>query len=160
MTQHKVGIAEAAVCGKGGSIVTIGLGSCVGVCLYDASTKVAGMVHVMLPDSANTKNSTNRYKFADTGIADLVQAMEKIGASKSRMVAKIAGGAQMFSSSNTSDIMKIGERNVTAVKDHLKKHGIRLVSEDTGENFGRTIELFSEDGALHVKSIKFGKKVI
>jgi len=160
MTQHKVGIAEAAVCDKNDTIITIGLGSCVGVCLYDSSKKIAGMVHIMLPDSNNTKNNTNRFKFADTGISDLIINMEKAGALKSRMVAKIAGGAQMFTSSNTSDIMKIGDRNVEAVKKHLASFGIRIVAEDTGDKFGRTIELFAEDGNLTVKSIKFGKKVI
>ena len=122
--------------------------------------KIAGMVHVMLPDSTNSRNNTNRFKFADTSVPDLILNMEKMGASKLRMVAKIAGGAQMFSSFNTSDIMKIGERNVEAVKQQLKNHGIKLIAEDTGDNFGRTIELFAEDGSLTVKSIKFGKKVI
>ncbi len=160
MIQHKVGIAEAAVCGKEDSIITIGLGSCVGVCLYDSARQVAGMVHVMLPDSTNTKNNSNRYKFADTGIADLIDNMEKNGAAKTRMTAKIAGGAQMFTSSNASDIMKIGERNVEAVKKQLDLHKIRIIADDTGENFGRTIELFASDGSLTVKSIKYGKKVI
>lgn len=160
MIQHKVGIAEAAVCGKGDSIITIGLGSCVGVCLYDSMKKIAGMVHVMLPDSTNTKNNSNRFKFADTGVTDLIANMERAGASKLKITAKIAGGAQMFTSSNASDIMKIGERNVDAVKQQLKNHGIRIIAEDTGDSFGRTIELFAEDGSLAVKSIKFGKKVI
>lgn len=160
MSQHKVGIAEAAVCDVDESIITIGLGSCVGVCLYDSSKKIAGMVHVMLPDSTSTKNNANRFKFADTGIADLISNMEKKGASKTRLTAKIAGGAQMFSSSNASDIMKIGERNVIAVKGQLKQHNIKIIAEDTGDSFGRTIELFAVDGRLSVKSIKFGKKDI
>ncbi len=160
MTQHKVGIAEAAVCDKNDTIITIGLGSCIGVCLYDTSRKIARMVHIMLPDSTNSRNNTNRFKFADTGVPDLIANMEKMGASKLRMTAKIAGGAQMFSSSNASDIMKIGERNIEAVKQQLKINGIKLIAEDTGDNFGRTIELFAEDGSLTVKSIKFGKKVI
>lgn len=160
MTQHKVGIAEAAVCSNEDSIITIGLGSCVGVCLYDSVKKVAGMVHVMLPDSTATKNNANRSKFADTGIADLIDNMERIGASRLRITAKIAGGAQMFTSSNASDIMKIGERNVDAVKKHLNNHKIKIIADDTGENFGRTIELFAKDGSLTVKSIKYGIKVI
>lgn len=160
MTQHKVGIAEAAVCGPTDSIITIGLGSCVGVCLYDSIKKVAGMVHVMLPDSSNTKNNSNRFKFADTGITDLIINMEKMGGIKGRFTAKIAGGAQMFSSSNASDIMKIGQRNVAAVKEHLNNHGIKIIAEDTGDSFGRTIELFAENGRLTVKSIKYGIKEI
>ncbi len=160
MTQHKVGIAEAAVCHKNESILTIGLGSCVGVCLYDGTKKIAGMAHIMLPDSTNSKNNINRYKFADTGIDDLVSAMERAGASKLKIQAKIAGGAQMFTSTNASDIMKIGDRNVSAVKNQLAKHGVRVVSEDTGHNYGRTIEFFAESGSLHVKSIKTGVKVI
>lgn len=160
MIQYKVGIAEAAICMKKDSIITIGLGSCVGVCLYDSVKNIAGMVHIMLPNSANSKNNTNRNKFADTGVSDLLANMEKAGSSKIRIVAKIAGGAQMFSSSNISDIMKIGERNVEAVKEQLKNHGIRLIAEDTGDNFGRTIEIFAEDGSMTVKSLKYGKKVI
>ena len=160
MVQHKVGIAEAAVCQKEDSIITIGLGSCVGVCLYDQLKNIAGMVHIMLPESSNSKNNINRSKFADTGILDLISDMEKKGASKVRLIAKIAGGAQMFTSSNTSDLMRIGERNVEAVKKQLLVNGIKIVAEDTGDSFGRTIEFFAEDGSLNVKSIKYGKKVI
>jgi len=81
------------------------------------------------------------------------------GANKHNIVAKIAGGAQMFSFSNNS-ILNIGERNVLATRKKLKDLGIRIVSEDTGGNYGRTILLNSEDGSLTVKTIGHGTKVI
>lgn len=160
MTQIKVGIADYAVCNKPDSIITIGLGSCVGVCIYDKTKKIAGMVHVMLPEASNAKKITNEAKYADTGIELLVNEMRAKGALKSRLVAKIAGGAQMFSMKDSNSIMRIGERNVEAVKNILAKKSIKIIAEDVGANYGRTIEFFSETGDLNVKSIKRGQKVI
>ena len=101
----KVGMADLNVCAAPDAITTLGLGSCVGIVLYDSVVKKAGMVHVMLPDSTKIRNNENVAKFADTGIAVLIEKLEKIGASRSRLTAKIAGGAQMFAFSNNNDII-------------------------------------------------------
>lgn len=153
----KVGMADANVCKPPDVITTLGLGSCVGIVLYDPVKKIAGLVHIMLPDSTKIINNSNKFKFADTGIDTIIQDMANLGAIKRNLVAKIAGGAQMFSFSNNLEMMRIGERNVEATKDKLKELGIPLLAEDTGANYGRTIEFNPETGLLHIKSV--GKEI-
>lgn len=156
----KVGMADANVCRPPDAITTLGLGSCVGIVLFDSVKKIAGMVHIMLPDSTKIINNTNKYKFADTGIDTLIQDMVSIGALKKNLVAKIAGGAQMFSFNNNLEMMRIGERNVEATKEILFKLGIPLLAEDTGANYGRTIEFHPDTGLLYIKSVGKEIKVI
>lgn len=154
----KVGMADLKTTNSPGVLITLGLGSCVGICIYDPLTKVSGMAHIMLPSSKSIRNNSNLFKFADTGINELVNKMISMGAKKYRMTSKIAGGAQMFSFSTKNDIMKIGERNVIAVKEILKEYGIPIKAEDTGGNHGRTIEFHSQDGKLLIKTIGHGIK--
>lgn len=156
----KVGMADLNVIKHPGMLTTLGLGSCVGVGLYDPTTKVIGLAHIMLPDSTQIRNNSNIAKFADTATIQLISEMEKLGAKKERLIAKLAGGAQMFTFSEASDLMRIGARNVQACKQILKSLNIRIIAEDTGENYGRTIELYSEDGRLLIKTIGHGKKEI
>lgn len=156
----KIGIAELKVSFSPINLITVGLGSCVAVCLWDPIIKIGGMVHIMLPDSTFARNIFNKAKYADTGIKSLIEEMEKKGAHKYRLVAKIAGGAQMFSSKSNKDMMKIGERNVEAVKNELMHHKIKLLAEDVRGNYGRSIEFLTENGQLIVKSIYKGDKVI
>lgn len=149
----KVGMADLKVCPYPDSVTTLGLGSCVGIALFDPMKKIGGLAHVMLPDSKKIRNNENKAKFADTGIEELIRQMEVLGAMKSRMVAKIAGGAQMFAFNSQSDMVRIGQRNIEASKSKLKELGIKLLAEDTGENYGRTIEFYTETGELLVKSV-------
>ncbi len=148
-----VGMADMNLCKGPDSLTTIGLGSCIGISLYDPTTKIAGMVHIMLPYSTQIKERSNRAKFADTGISDLFNTMIRCGASKATIVAKIAGGAHMFNFSTANDQLKIGQKNIIASKEVLKQLGIRLIAEDTGGNYGRTIELRGTDGSVLVKAI-------
>ena len=157
---YRVGMADAKVTQSPGILTTVGLGSCVGIVLYDPLTKIAGLVHIMLPYSDKISDNSNKLKFADTGIQILIEEMVKIGANSKRLISKIAGGAQMFSSKINSDIMNIGERNAIATKEVLGKLGIPIVAEDIGGNYGRTIEFYSEDGRLLVKTIGYGIKYI
>jgi chemotaxis protein CheD len=156
----KVGMADLNTTCNPGILTTLGLGSCVGICLYDMSTKISGLVHIMLPNSAQIKNNSNIAKFADTGIAKLLEEMIKMGARKNKIISKIAGGAQMFSFNDSSDIMRIGARNVAATKETLSLLNIPIIAEDTGGNYGRTIELYSETGILLIKTIGYGTKQI
>lgn len=149
----KVGMADLKLCPYPNVITTLGLGSCVGIALYDPVTKMGGLAHVMLPDSTQIRNNSNKAKFADTGIIELVQLMEKAGAKRSRMVAKMAGGAQMFAFSGQSDMVRIGARNAEASKSILKGLGIRVLAEDIGLNYGRTVEFYTETGVFRVKSV-------
>ncbi len=154
----KVGMADLKVCKAPDNLTTIGLGSCIGIALYDPSTKITGLAHIMLPDSTQIKNNTNIAKFADTGIQKLYDDMIKMGAQKSRLVAKIAGGAKMFELSGAAATsINIGERNAQASKDKLKQLGIKLLASDTGLNYGRTVELYSETGDYVIKAV--GKPV-
>ncbi|HOR85145.1 MAG TPA: chemotaxis protein CheD [Bacillota bacterium] len=156
----KVGMADSNTTYSPGVLTTLGLGSCVGICLYDTSTKISGLVHIMLPDSKQIKNNVNQSKFADTGIIKLLEDIIKMGAKRSKITSKIAGGSQMFNFNDSSDIMRIGLRNVAATKDILKQLNIPLIAEDTGGNYGRTIELYSETGILLIKTIGRGTKQI
>ncbi|MCR4744384.1 MAG: chemotaxis protein CheD [Lachnospiraceae bacterium] len=153
----KVGMADLQLCPKDKGITTLGLGSCVGVAIVDKATRQGGLAHVMLPDSTAIRNNSNVAKFADTGVAELVRQMEAAGAKRARMVAKIAGGAQMFAFQNNSALVKVGERNVQAVKAKLKELGIPILAEDTGLNFGRTVEFFPATGDYVIKAV--GKPV-
>ncbi|NLK43010.1 MAG: chemotaxis protein CheD [Tissierellia bacterium] len=156
----KVGMADLNVTKAPDQLTTLGLGSCVGITLYDGVNKIAGLAHIMLPSSKEIKNNDNKAKFADTGIEELIKSMVAIGANKNNLVAKIAGGAQMFNFNSNNHMLKIGERNVVATKEKLKELNIRIVSEDTGGNFGRTIVLDSTNGSLYVRTIGHGEKTI
>lgn len=155
-----VGMADLNVTKYPGVLTTLGLGSCVGIALYDPTTKVSGLAHVMLPDSTQIKNNSNLAKFADSGIKKLINDMMLLGAQKRFLRAKIAGGAQMFAFNATNENMRIGDRNVEATIRTLYKFGIPVVGRHTGEDYGRTIELYSEDGRLVVKTIGHGTHVL
>ncbi len=154
-----VGIADCNVVKGTGKLVTYALGSCVGICLYDANSRVAGLAHIMLPDSKALSQNTQTKKFADTCIVELVKMMEQIGAKKLFMKAKIAGGAQMFAVKSDSQIANIGARNVEAVKKTLASLSIPIIAEDTGLNYGRTQYFDVETGQMTIKSGLYGTKV-
>lgn len=156
----KVGMADLNVCKSPDGITTLGLGSCVGIAIRDPVTKIGGLAHIMLPDSTQIRNNTNIPKFADTGIEDLVKRICALGANRSRLEAKIAGGAQMFSFQNKSDMVRVGERNVEASKQKLKQMSIPLRAEDTGLNYGRTVVFYPETGAFIIRSAGKPEKVI
>jgi len=156
----KVGMADYKVGRAPATIISYGLGSCIGVSLYDPKTKVGGLLHIMLPDSSQSRSKENPAKFADTGLPLMLNDVIKLGGSKSRLVAKMAGGAQMFAFANASDIMKVGQRNAEAVRAMLKQAGIRLLAEDTGGNYGRTVQINLENGVYTVKTMVKGEKEI
>lgn len=158
----KVGMADLKTCVSPNGVTTLGLGSCVGIAIRDPVNKIGGLAHVMLPDSTAIKNGNlNVAKFADTGIVELVKQMEKIGANRSRMVAKIAGGATMFSFQGGSSSMgQVGQRNVEATKAKLKELKIPILAEDTGANYGRTVIFYPETGDFHIRAVGKSESVI
>lgn len=156
----KVGMADLNICKSPDIITTLGLGSCIGIALYDPVTKIGGLAHIMLPDSTQIRNNSNIAKFADTGIEELLRRVIGAGASKARLKAKIAGGAKMFAVSKLSDVGNVGERNAIASRAKLKQLGIPLVAEDTGLNYGRTVELHCETGEFYIKSVGKPLKII
>jgi chemotaxis protein CheD len=156
----KVGMADLNVVKAPDILTTLGLGSCVGIALYDVVTQIGGLAHIMLPDSTQIKNNGNVAKFADTAIIKLIDDMVSIGAKNSRLVAKIAGGAHMFEFKNMDDMMRIGTRNIAAVTQILEELSIPLLASDTGSNYGRTIELHTATGMLLIRTIGHGIKEI
>ena len=156
----KVGMADLNVCKAPDAITTLGLGSCIGIAVYDPVTKIGGLAHIMLPDSTKIRNNSNIAKFADTGIDELVRQMEKLGARKARMVAKIAGGATMFTFQGRNDMMQVGDRNVEAVKKKLKEISIPILAQDTGKNYGRTVTFYPETGEFHIRAVGKSESII
>lgn len=157
----KVGMADLKVCVSPDGLTTLGLGSCIGIAIVDPVTKIGGLAHIMLPDSTAIRENSNRAKFADTGIEELVNQMTAKGASRSRMVAKIAGGAQMFCfNNNNSDLLRVGDRNAEASKKKLKELGIKLLASDTGDSYGRTVIFYPETGEFVIKSVGRDVKTI
>ncbi len=154
----KVGIADLNLVLDPGTIMTIGLGSCIGIALYDRNKKVAGLSHIMLPDSTQFKSANNPMKFADSAIPILVDKMKDQGCRKQNIVAKIAGGASMFNFSDKSIISDIGKRNSEAVKKTLKEIGIPIIAEDTGGDKGRTMILEASTGKVTLKIV--GKGIV
>lgn len=157
----KVGMADLKTCKSPDGVITLGLGSCVGIAIRDPITSVGGLAHIMLPDSTAIRNSqSNIAKFADTGIEELVRQMELLGAKRSRMVAKIAGGATMFAFEGKNNMMQVGERNVEATKAKLKQLNIPILAEDTGANYGRTVTFFPETGEFHIRTVGKAETII
>jgi len=146
----KVGIAEYDVTTEPTAMLTTsGLGSCIGIALYDEPTGAAGLVHIMLPTAEDVEGG-NRAKFADTGVAELVDALEALGATRDTMRAKIAGGSDMLNFSENGS--SIGTRNIEQVRATLDEYGIPITGEDVGGDHGRSLQLAVDSGDLVVKS--------
>lgn len=150
----KVGMADLKTCKSPDGLTTLGLGSCIGIAIRDPMTKIGGLAHIMLPDSTAIRDAgQNIAKFADTGIEELVRQMEKLGASRSRMTAKVAGGATMFAFQGKSNMVQVGARNAEASVKKLKELGIPILAQDTGENYGRTVIFYPESGDYVIQAV-------
>ena len=150
-----VGISDLNVTNPPGVLATYALGSCVGICLLDKTHNIGGLAHIMLPSSKEASNAAdNLRRYADTGISELISTMQRKGAQLTCMTAKIAGGAQMFQTKLKS--FNIGQRNVDAVKKVLASYRIRIIAEDTGLDYGRTVFFNVETGVMQVKSVNKG----
>ncbi len=148
-----IGIGEYAVASNPTILVTLGLGSCVGVCIRDKRTRVGGMIHVMLPETHETTGKLSKY--AKPGIEIMVNEIVKKGGNLRDLEAKIAGGASMFQSKG----FDIGKRNVEKVKEVLLSLKIPLIAEDTGKNRARSIEFHLETGELFIKKVGGKEKI-
>jgi len=148
------------VAGQPDRLITLGLGSCVGVTLYDPVTKAGGLLHFMLPDSTQFSNVTKPAKFADLGIPLLLSEIERIGRRAGSLQAKMAGGAQMFSGLNGKFMLDIGDRNIVSARQVLKKLGLRITAEEVGGNRARTMILDTATGQLFIRTAGSQIKVI
>lgn len=157
----RVGISDLNIVKAPDRIRTTGLGSCVGVVIYDLQRQVAGLAHVMLPDSSLTKEKKfNIYKYANTAIPYMVDLLVKNGARSYALKAKVAGGSQMFKLSSSSNIMRIGPRNVEAVMAELQRLKIPVIAKDVGGSSGRTIEFDPATGDLKIRTVNQGESYI
>ena len=154
-----VGMADLKVAKHPDTLTTLGLGSCVGITLFDRAKKIGGMAHCMLPTYKGFEGQ-NIAKFVDSAVIELINQLVRIGASRTALVAKIAGGAHMFGRSQNSDMLKIGERNAAAGLAILRQLSIPVQANDTGGSHGRTIELDIDTGALRIKTVGAGEKFI
>jgi len=154
-----VGMADLKIAKNPDQLTTLGLGSCVGITLYDKITKIGGMTHVMLPSYKGFEGQTIA-KFADSAIVELLNQVVSAGAKRHFLVAKVAGGAHMFGNSKNNDMLKIGERNVAASLAILSQLKIPVQANDTGGTHGRTIILNLEDGSLKIRTVGAGEKIL
>lgn len=150
----KVGIADMAITRQEGILITYALGSCIGISFYDPTIKLGALLHIMLPEAANMRES-NVLKFADTGIQETIRKMSVFGGMKSRYICKIAGGAKMFEIQGAGGIGNIGERNAESVKNVLRAEQIRLARQDVGANYARTMLLDVATGNVIIRT--FGR---
>lgn len=155
MEEILVNIGECAIGDSSKVMMCLGLGSCVGVAIYDSNKKIAGLAHVMMPSKGMLvrayESSESSKKFADIAIPYLVESLVKAGCNKDSMHAKISGGAQMFKNNN-DELFDIGKRNIAAVKEQLSNYHIPLVAEDVGGNEGRTMRFKVDTSRLLVRT--------
>ena len=154
-----VGMADLKIAKAPEILTTLGLGSCVGITLYDKVKKIGGMAHCMLPTYKGFEGQ-NIAKFVDSAVIELLNQVVRAGASRAALTAKITGGAHMFGRSQNNDLLKIGERNAAAGLAILKQLSIPVQANDTGGTHGRTIELDINTGALKIKTVGAGERFI
>ena len=153
MATHTIGIAEKIVSRSPDKLVTLGLGSCIGLVLFDPVRKVGGLVHIMLPNAPAGSNAGNKYKFADTAIVEMIHLVLQAGAARHQLRAKLAGGAHMFNNMYSTDMMGIGKRNIEMCEKVLKENRITIASAETGGSSGRSIEFCCETNLLQVRTV-------
>jgi chemotaxis protein CheD len=138
-TEIAVRMGEIAVSSNPGDVlVSLGLGSCIGLALVDQRRGIAGLAHIMLPEAIPGGGPAG--KFADLAVPELVDRVVALGTSRPMLKAALVGGAQMFSL-GTSAALDIGVRNATAVREGLAKERIPVVATATGGSKGRTIRV-------------------
>lgn len=140
----------------GDTLVTVGLGSCVAILLYDAEVRVGGMAHILLPTPALSRSDANPAKFPQSAVPRLIELMAVEGAKVQRLTARLAGGASMFSALAPPGTIQMGERNLVAARQVLNSYGVPLVGEATGGDFGRTVRLRVCDGRVEVTTVAHG----
>jgi chemotaxis protein CheD len=148
-----VGMGEIAISKEPSSVLTcLGLGSCIALCAYDPVSKVGGMVHIVLPESNPGLMEQSPAKYADTAVPLLIEHMARHNAIKTRLIVKIAGGAQMSLASGLNGAFKTGERNAEMVRATLSREKISLSGMDIGGNRGRTVQLYPATGRMTTRS--------
>jgi chemotaxis protein CheD len=134
-------------------LVTLGLGSCVAIMLHDPRACAGAMAHILLPSTSLARDTSNPAKFPETAVPLLVQRLIALGAEPRRLVAKLAGGASMFAQLMTPGAVQMGERNIAAARDVLRRAGIPLGAEAVGGTAGRSVRFSVGDGRVEIRSV-------
>ncbi len=153
MMEITVGIGDIKVTESPHILRIVGLGSCIAVVLYDRSTRIGGLAHVMLPHIEESHDKSNPTRFSDIAVGMMIEEMERRGARIQEIRAKIFGGSNMFPEiifSNSS--MDIGKRNILSVKEELKRYNIKIAASEVGDHIGRTVLFDTGDGSVLVKT--------
>jgi chemotaxis protein CheD len=158
LVEVQMGKAEVAVAPQ--RLITRGLGSCLGITLWDPVKKIGGMVHPMLPDFERAKTKTNPSRFVNSGISSLIAELEKRGCRKERLEVKMFGGAHMFSFINTDSVLNVGQKNLEMAHQVFRELGMKILGEDVCGTFGRTVELNCDTGKVLIKTVSWGEKEI
>lgn len=149
MAETQVRMGELAASAAAGDVlVSLGLGSCIGLALLDRRTGVAGLAHVVLPESGGTV-AENKLKFADHAVPELVDRVVAKGARRLRLEAALVGGASMFATSSAT--LEVGSRNEAAVREQLRALHIPVIAAETGGQRGRTIRVHVEPAMITVR---------
>lgn len=156
MTEIRVKVADLAVSRANDVLATIGLGSCVAIMLYDPSTKVGGLAHILLPSEGLSRDRSNAAKFPGTAVPVLLEQMKALGA-RGAISAKIVGGASMFAALLPGGI-NMGERNLEATRAVLERHRLPVIADDTGGDYGRSVFFNLATGKVAVRSLKRGHR--
>ncbi|TNE68921.1 chemotaxis protein CheD [bacterium] len=150
-TKITIGISDMAISNNvSDTLITYSLGSCIAVLIYDPTVRVAGMIHVMLPDSSIEKMakqslSFNPYKYMDTGVPLLIKKCLALGAKKATMSISVFGGAQVF---DREDYFNIGKRNYVALRKVLWQEGLLIRNEHVGGRVHRTVRIDVNSGNI------------
>jgi chemotaxis protein CheD len=156
----EVNIAEMRVARSPDVLVTHGLGSCLGIAIYDPVKKIGGIAHAMLPDINLAKVKSNPCRFVNSTIRKMVEELEKMGGSRKCFMAKLFGGAHMFTFITVDNLLNVGQKNIDTALEVLGELGIKVTGQETGGTFGRTVGFNLEDGKVHVNTISQGEKDI
>lgn len=154
----EIGMAEMHIGRSPEILITRGLGSCLGITVYDPAKKIGALAHVMLPDITNARIKHNPYRFVNSAIDAIVEELKVHGSLTRNMKAKIFGGAHMFSFMVTNTILNIGEKNVLMAKQMFARWEIPVLAEDVRGNFGRTIEFYLDTGKVMMRTVSQGEK--
>lgn len=152
MRKERVGIAEVRVAQAPAILVAYGLGSCLGITLYDPQAQLGGLAHSLLPAPLPGQRRELGTKFVDAAIEVMVEELARLGARRESLAAKIVGGAHMFEPLHHATAAGIGARNAQSAREALRSMEIPLLAEDVGGNYGRTVEFELATGEVRVRS--------
>ena len=153
-TPQRVAISEFRVAASPAILAVYGLGSCVGVALYDTYRRIGGLAHTLLSVPRPAQAVSRPGKFASTAIRAMMEEMLRRGAERKHLGAKIVGGANMFGLLHVPADQYIGARNARTARETLRELGIPLLAEDVGGDYGRTMEFDLSDGTVRVRTVR------